>query len=183
MRGASWPCGGQEAADSPHIWKSRQGLVIPGLQFLSPSTAARAVLLPFYLLLPIPSLTSYCKARVRFMAFPLFPDKPQSCGYWQETSQMGIKSHQTPAGNGTASWNPKSTSPLIYPLRILAVECFMLFFWQISGNFLLISPEGWWAESQTSFCSLAPWNAICPDETAGPLGRGSTPLCPYHPFD
>ena len=56
---------------------------------------------------------------------------------------MGIKSHQTPAGNGTASWNPKSTSPLIYPLRILAVECFMLFFQQIIGNFLLISPEGW----------------------------------------
>ena len=92
---------------------------------------------------------------------------------------MGIRSHQAPAldwVNGTASRNPKLTSPLICPLRTLAVECFMLFFRQIMGNWLLISPESWQGEEAGQLLSLSPQDAICADRTAGPLARGST-LC------
>lgn len=44
------------------------------------------------------------------------------------------------AGNDTASRNPKLTSPLIYPFRVLAVQCSMLFFSTDPGQFVANFP-------------------------------------------
>lgn len=121
------------------------------------------------------------KPRVGSWPFPILPINPGAADIDKRHPRWAsdaIKPQRRAAGNGSASWNPKLTSPLSYLFRILAVQCFMLFFRQIMGNLLLISPESWRAERQASVCLSPPWHAICLDETAGPLARGSTPVPP-----
>lgn len=57
------------------------GLSLLASNFLSLSKVARAVLLPSYLQLPIPSSAPYYKAKGRFVAFPHPSHKLQSSRY------------------------------------------------------------------------------------------------------
>lgn len=75
--------------------------------------------------------------------FPYFPINPRAVDIDSRHPRWASNLIKPQQAMALLPGIQNQTSPLIYPLRILAVECFMLFFRQIIGNFLLISPEGW----------------------------------------
>lgn len=75
--------------------------------------------------------------------FPYFPINPRAADIDSRHPRWASNLIKPQQAMALLPGIQNQTSPLIYPLRILAVECFMLFFRQIIGNFLLISPEGW----------------------------------------
>lgn len=165
LGGPSWPCGNQEAAESPHVGESGQWLVIPVLHpphhhhlLKLPGT----MLLLSYLQLPLSASAPHDKAQGRFMPLP---------GPAMNSGQQ-ILTRDFPAGHhllrprlwlqDTAPLPGLQHSPAPKFTRLGAWRFWlMLCFWTDRGQFVANFPGELVSAEAGYLLSLSPWNAIC----------------------